>query len=108
HLNAEGKMVGLKSINKTTATICSSNNAVVRYKESDITQSDKNLMVAEWQTEQSTINKDLFFVELIDSNTPGEAFSPKKLALGDGASKTTHFGNEDAQGWNGDTLAINA
>lgn len=102
-LNDDGEMVGLKEISHAET---SDDN--LHIEQSTITQSGQNIRYVGWSGSGDRLRKFSSYTELIDSNVDGEDYAPTKLAYGDGAAIVEISGSTTTEGWDGDSLSIDA
>jgi hypothetical protein len=105
-LNAEGRPVGLKSIDYAEL----SDDRSVRSK---VIQSDSNIQAIGYEKASGRYVHSISFVELLDQNASTGQYAITKLAYGDGAALTRTVETSGAQSdntssWNGDTLVLNS
>jgi hypothetical protein len=105
-LNAEGRPVGLKSIDYAE----SSEGRSVQTK---VIQSDANIQAIGYENASGRYVHSISFVELLDQNAATGQYAITKLAYGDGAALTRTVDTSGAQSdntssWNGDTLVLNS
>lgn len=105
-LNADGRPVGLKSIDYAE----SSDDRSVHSK---VIQSDANIQAIGYEKVGGRYVHSISFVELLDQNAATGQYAITKLAYGDGAALTRTVDTSGAQSdntssWNGDTLVLNS
>jgi hypothetical protein len=103
-LDSKGKLVGLKKIDYAE-------KLEDRFVHAKVTQSTDNIEIIGYESTGS-VTQYISFIELLDKNTESSPYAVTKLAYGDGASllKVTQNSTSTniSQGWNGDTLVVNA
>lgn len=105
-LNAEGRPVGLKSIDYAESS-------EGRSVHSKVIQSDTNIQAIGYESANGRLTHSISFVELLDQNATTGQYAITKLAYGDGAALTRTVETSGAQSdntssWNGDTLVLNS
>lgn len=104
-LDAEGRPVGLKSIDYAESSDS-------RSVHSKVIQSDANIQAIGYESVSGRFVHSISFVELLDQNAATGQYAITKLAYGDGAALTRTVDTSGAQSdntssWNGDTLVLN-
>ena len=105
-VDSKGKMVGLKLIDYAESSD-------TRSVHSKVKQSAGHIEVLGYEKVGDRLTQYLSFTEILDKNKEDELYAITKIAYGDGAAliKQTE-GNASPstylEGWNGDTLALNA
>ena len=109
-LNAKGQYVGLKRLTMNGQKTCGTGSQLARNRQTVVRQSDKYFEFKEYQEEplHNHTRRSMFFTELIDTNADLTNYAITKLALGDGAGIEANYNDNSAQGFNGDTLSIDA
>jgi hypothetical protein len=106
-LDVAGKLAGLKTIGEQSATVCKATRATGRHAEATVVQSDANISYDGYAKEADQKLRLRLFAALLDSNDKSAPYSLQRLALGDGAGRISDLDEARAQGWSGDTLAVN-
>lgn len=106
-LDVASKLAGLKTVSEQSATVCKATGATIRHAEATVVQSDANISYDGYSKEADGDLRLRLFAALLDSNDKTAPYSLQRLALGDGAGRITELDEARAQGWSGDTLAIN-
>jgi hypothetical protein len=110
-INSDKQLVGLKNVTVNFQSECS-DGSTGRWGTKTITQSDKFVLFKGYNVEASQDNSQLQHVlltEIFDNSDSLSDFALSDLSLGSGAGvHTNHNDTSSAQGWNGDTLNIEA
>jgi hypothetical protein len=106
-LDVASKLAGLKTIGEQSATVCKATGATFRHAEATVVQSAANISYDGYSKEADRDLRLRLFAALLDSNDKTAPYSLQRLALGDGAGRITDLDEAQAQGWSGDTLAVN-
>lgn len=106
-LDVAFRLAGLKTIGEQSKTVCKSTGASFRHEEATVVQSDANISYDGYSKEADRQLRLRLFAALLDSNDKAAPYSLQRLALGDGAGRISDIDEARAQGWSGDTLAVN-